>query len=155
MIVEEWYNRKEVTGLNQALQDKLYIEYQVETSTLVIGWEGDVTSKEIRDGYKLVLDLVHMYKPNKWVLDLTKREFIKGKDRRWVFTNIFSKALRFLNEDIFVAIIQPVDTFQNLVSELQGDELMYNENFLIINHFLYQEAGKRWLDEMSRLNKSA
>lgn len=156
MIVEEWHKKEVMPCLKQVLlQDKLWVEYELETDTFIIGWEGDVNSKEIRNGYRLVLRLVHKYRSQKWILDLTKRDFINGEDRRWVFANVFSKALRFLQDNIFLAIIQPVDTYQNLVSELQGDELMYKDKFLIINHFLYQEAAQRWLNEMLPLREKS
>ncbi len=133
------------------INDKLSARFEEESQTLIITWQGAVSSAEIRQGYAYVMELIQYYKPHKWLMDLQQREIIKRADQRWVFTHFFPEALRLLKSDIFVAIILPVYSFHGLVSELDGDELMQGDNFLIINHFLYHEEARRWLESRKEL----
>ncbi|MFD2515500.1 hypothetical protein ACFSRY_16625 [Pontibacter locisalis] len=135
------------------LNKKLSLAFEPCSETLVIKWAGAVSSEEIRAGYKAILKLVEEIKPHKWIIDVHQREQIKSQDQQWVLKNIFSQALRLLCRDIFVAVVLPVQSYQTLVSELNGDEFIFEGNLLIINHFLYEEEGRRWLEDVTLLNK--
>ena len=50
---------------------------------------------------------------------------------------------------VFVAVVMPVFAYNSLVNEIDGDELMDGDNFMIINHFLFKEESRRWLQEMT------
>ncbi|WP_242928304.1 hypothetical protein [Pontibacter vulgaris] len=128
---------------------KLHSKYDASKNMLFIEWHGEVSSADVKFGYYKVIEMVKHFKPNRWVLDLRNRESIKREDQLWVIKHIFSQALRLLQCNIFVAIILPVYSFQSLVSELDGDELIYNDNFLIINHYLYIEESLRWLESIT------
>ena len=138
-----------------SVNDRLYVCYEKDTETLVVRWEGKVSSEEIRQGYKTIMELVRHYKPQKWLLDLHKRSTIKKKDQRWVFTQVFPEMLRIIDSNVFVAIVLPVYFYQSLVDGLEGDELMQGDNFMIIHHCLYQQEGRRWLQQMSLINAGA
>ncbi|GAB3195205.1 hypothetical protein ABID22_003600 [Pontibacter aydingkolensis] len=127
------------------VDNKLSINYDEHSETLEIKWEGSVNSHEVRQGYSVIMEYVQLYKPAKWLLDLHSRDKIKRSDQRWVFTYFFPEALRVVGSNVFVAVILPVSASHELVHELDGDELIQNENFMIINHFLYREAAQRWL----------
>lgn len=126
--------------------NKLTINYNELSETLEIRWEGTVSSTEVRQGYNRIMNYVLQYKPVKWLLDLHNRDKINRTDQRWVFTYFFPEALRVIGSDVFVAVILPVSSSHELVHELDGDELIQGDNFLIINHFLYPEAAQRWLE---------
>ncbi|MEJ8802014.1 hypothetical protein [Pontibacter sp. H249] len=128
------------------VENKLWIHFNEHTQTLEITWKGTVASHEVREGYTLILDFVQRYKPVKWLLDLQHRDKIRRQDQRWVFTHFFPEALRVVKNDVFVATILPVGSSHELVHELNGDELIQGDSFLIINHFLYREAAQRWLE---------
>ena len=124
---------------------KLSIAYNDATETLEVRWVGCVSSYEVREAYNLMMDYVQQHKPVKWLLDFQERDRIRRHDQRWVFSNFFPEALRIVGEDIFVAVILPIGASHELVHELDGDELIQDENFMIINHFIYKEAALRWL----------
>ncbi|WP_230407008.1 hypothetical protein [Pontibacter cellulosilyticus] len=128
------------------LNSKLFVTYNEQTETLEIKWEGSVSSNEVRQGYSLIMEYVQRYKPVKWLLDFHNRDKIKRTDQRWVFKNFFPEALRIVSNDVFVAVILPIGSSHELVQELDGDELIQEDNFMIINHFLYREAAQRWLE---------
>ena len=127
---------------------KLSVRYDTLEETLLVQWEGTVTSNELREGYTCLLELVRELRPVKWQLDLQTRSPIKREDQRWVFEFIFPKVLSLVKDDVFVAIVLPVSMIHELVSELTGDELMQEGNFLIMQHFMYPEEAQRWLNEM-------
>ncbi|TPE46017.1 hypothetical protein [Pontibacter mangrovi] len=124
------------------------LSYSEEDETLIVRWRGEVSSEELRNGYVLVMDHVRQLRVRKWQLDLQNRDTIRGEDQRWIFEHVFQEALRVLNCDIFVAVVLPVFLLDGLVSELSGDELMHDGNFLIMQHFMYREEAQRWLNEM-------
>ncbi|MBX0332869.1 hypothetical protein K3G39_06435 [Pontibacter sp. HSC-14F20] len=130
------------------LKEQLILKYQHEEETLFIKWEGEVSSSELRQGYAHIMNMVLTYKPQKWVMDLQSRLAIEKVDQQWVFKYIFPEVLRAVNKNVFVAIVVPVFAYNSLVNEINGDELMDGDNFMIINHFLYQEESRRWLHEM-------
>lgn len=130
---------------SDVLSNKLLVNYNERTETLEVKWEGTVTSHEVRQGYKLIMEYVLRHKPVKWLMDFHSRDKIKRTDQRWVFTYFFPEALRIVGSDVFVAVILPIGTSHELVQELNGDELIQGDNFMIINHFLYPEAAQRWL----------
>lgn len=130
-----------------ALDNKLNICYNKATKTLEVAWRGSVESAEVREGYMQIKEIIKLYKPVKWILDLHLRDSLRREDQRWVFTHFFPEALRLTGSDIFVAFILPVHVSHELVQELNGDELMQEDHFMIINHFLYTEEAKRWLEE--------
>lgn len=131
------------------LQENLTLSYNQEEETLYIKWSGKVTSVELRQGYAHIMYMVHVYKPQKWVMDLQQRVTIEKEDQQWVFKYIFPEVLRAVQKNVFIAIIMPVFAYNSLVHEIDGDEMMDGENFLILNHFLYREESRRWLHEMS------
>ncbi|WP_299821456.1 hypothetical protein [uncultured Pontibacter sp.] len=137
------------------LKNKLSSSYDAESQTLLVTWEGAVTSHEVRQGYMQIKELVLYYKPGKWLIDLHKRESIKRADQHWVITHFFPEALRLLKKDIFVAIILPLFSFPRLVDELNGDEFIQGDNFMIINHFLYREEALRWLSNTNEFQAGA
>ena len=128
------------------INSKLSVNYNEQTETLEIYWEGTVSSYEVRQGYTLIMEYVQRYKPVKWLLDFHNRDKIKRTDQRWVFTYFFPEALRIVSNDVFIAVILPIGSSHELVQELDGDELIQGDNFMIINHFLYREAAQRWLE---------
>jgi hypothetical protein len=79
-----------------------------------------------------------------------KRISIDRNDQQWVFKFIFPEVLRAVKKDVFVAVIMPVFAHNSLVNDIDGDELIDGDNLMIINHFLYQEESRRWLNEMAR-----
>lgn len=124
---------------------KLSIRYNDVTETLEVKWTGTVNSSEVRQAYSQIMECVKQYKPVKWLLDFQGRERLKRADQRWVFTYFFPGALREVKNDVFVAVVLPVSYSHELVQEMNGDELIQGENFMIINHFMYREAAMRWL----------
>ncbi|WP_439883174.1 hypothetical protein ACSX1A_08370 [Pontibacter sp. MBLB2868] len=132
--------------------DKLLAVYEPGTETLAIRWEGVVSSEEIREGYLAINVLIEKFAPKKWIIDLRKREKIRGADQSWVFKNVFSRALQVLRCDIFVAVLLPVYSYHELVDNMNGDELIQEDNLLILNHFLYEEEGRRWLENKDVLS---
>jgi hypothetical protein len=132
--------------------NKLEVVYESDTKTLVIKWEGNISSDEIKTGYYDVLQLVKQLKPQKWIIDLCEREQIRGDVQRWIFKNIFSEALKVLKCDIFIAVLLPVYYYQTLLNEVNGDDLIHDDSLLIINHFLYESEGRRWLENVTALN---
>ncbi len=128
--------------------DKVHATYDAGSNMLFVEWQGEVDTEEVKAGYQQILEMAQHFRPNRWVLDLRNRETIKREDQRWVIKNIFSRALQLLECDIFVAIVVPVYFFHTLVNELDGDELMYEDNFMIINHYMYKEEGLRWLESI-------
>lgn len=143
------------TFTEESINSNLEVYIEKDTQRLVVTWEGDVSSHEIRQGYAEIIELVRTHKPVRWLLDLNKRGALKRADQRWVFTHFFPEALRLVQQDIFVAIILPVHAFPVIISELEGDELMHGDNFLIIDHFLYKEEAVRWLEERSGIREGA
>ncbi|ARS35243.1 hypothetical protein [Pontibacter actiniarum] len=135
--------------------DKLDIAYNAEEETLLVHWEGEASTAEIKAGYDWIISVVRELKPKKWLLDFHKRNAIRRRDQRWVFKEVFPEVLRQVKDDVFVAVVLPVTLLHGLVADLDGDELMDGNNFLIIQHFLYQEEGQRWLNEMYRFKQAA
>ncbi|WP_266205417.1 hypothetical protein [Pontibacter kalidii] len=131
--------------------EKLRVTYERQEQTLRITWQGDVSSQELREGYNQIIELVRRLKPVKWQLDLQKRGTIKREDQRWIFEHVFPEVLAIVNDDVFVAVVLPVFLMHDLVSELNGDELMQEGNFLIMQHFMYPEQAQRWLNEMYQI----
>ncbi|GGG01548.1 hypothetical protein [Pontibacter amylolyticus] len=131
------------------LQEQLILKYNHDEQTLYIKWEGEVSSNELRQGYAHIMNMVLTYKPQKWIMDLQNRLSIEKEDQQWVFKYIFPQVLRAVNKNVFVAIVMPVFAYNSLVNEIDGDELMDGDNFMIIHHFLYQEESRRWLLEMA------
>ncbi|WP_299757346.1 hypothetical protein [uncultured Pontibacter sp.] len=128
--------------------DKLSVKYLKQEETLEICWEGDVTSDEFKYGYTQIIEHVKAFKPVKWQLNVQNRQSLRRADQRWVFEYVFPEVLKIVNDDVFVAVVVPVSSIYNLVGELDGDELMTGENFLIMQHFMYPEEAQRWLNEM-------
>lgn len=125
---------------------KLYTFYDKTNRVLHIVWKGAVSSEEVKKGYQYILELVAAYKPTKWLLDLREREVISRTDQRWIFKNIFPEVLREVQQNVFIAVILPVYAYPSITNNLDGDELMYEDNFLILNEFLYSAEAKRWLE---------
>lgn len=132
------------------LHERLSLNYNHEEETLYIKWEGMVSSKELRQGYAHIMDMVSTYKPQKWIMDLQSRVSIEKDDQQWVFKYIFPEVLRAVQKNVFVAVVMPVFAYSSIVNEIDGDELMDGDNFLIIHHCLYQEESRRWLNEMAQ-----
>ncbi len=124
--------------------------YQETDEVLIVNWEGEMNSAEIRRGYKEVLSQVKLYKAKKILLDLNNRSFIRRKDQRWVFSTVFPEILRTIGDNVYVAIVLPVVLYYDLVGEMNGDELMQDNNFLIIHHAMYREEAFRWLETMCK-----
>lgn len=133
----------------KVLQDSLLLSYNQEEETLYIKWVGKVSSVELRQGYTHIMHMVRTYKPQKWVLDLQNRLSIDKDDQQWVFKYIFPEVLRAVQKNVFIAVVMPVFAYNSLVDEINGDELMDGENFLIMHHFLYPEESRRWLKQMA------
>ena len=131
------------------LQERLQLSYNQQEETLYIKWIGEVSSVELRQGYAHIMDMVWTYKPQKWILDLQHRVSIHRNDQQWVFKYIFPEVLRAVQRNVFVAIVLPVFAYNGLVNEIDGDELINGDNFLILHHFLYPEECRRWLQEMT------
>jgi hypothetical protein len=134
----------------KVLQDSLSLNYNPDEETLYIKWAGEVSSVELRQGYTHIMNMVRTYKPQKWILDLQNRLAIEKDDQQWVFKYIFPEVLRAVQKNVFIAVVMPVFAYNSLVHEIDGDELMDGDNFLIMHHFLYPEESRRWLKEMSR-----
>ncbi|GAB3539092.1 hypothetical protein GCM10027443_35260 [Pontibacter brevis] len=122
--------------------------YDAEQCVLVVNWEGEPGSDEVRKVYNDVMEEVRRLKPRKLLLDLHKRGMIRRLDQRWVFSTFFPQVLRTVGDNVFVAIVLPVTLYCGLVGEMSGDELMHENNFLIIHHALYREEAYRWLNGM-------
>ncbi|NEM97837.1 hypothetical protein [Pontibacter burrus] len=135
---------------NLQLPRNLTVYFDYENQVLYIKWEGSVNTREFRDGYVHVLRLVQLYKPTKWVLDLQKRDGIQKKDQIWVFRHIFPKVLRLVREDVFVAVILPVNLYESILHDLDGDDMIFEDKVMLLQHFLYHEEGLRWLNEMQQ-----
>lgn len=131
------------------LHERLSLSYNQEEETLYIKWEGAVSSVELRQGYVHIMNMVFIYRPQKWILDLQSRVSIEKDDQQWVFKYIFPEVLRAVRKNVFVAVVMPVFAYNSLVNEIDGDELMDGDNFMIINHFLFKEESRRWLQEMT------
>lgn len=128
--------------------ENLDVTYNSDSEVLVVNWEGEISSEDIRIGYKILLQQVKLHKPRKLLLDFHNRVSIKRRDQRWVFSTVFPGILRNVGDNVFVAIVLPVELYHGLVADMNGDELMHNNNFLIIHHSLYREEGFRWLESM-------
>lgn len=132
------------------LPRNLTVHFDTENQVLYIKWEGRVDTREFRYGYLHVLRLVQLYKPTKWVLDLQKRDGIQKKDQIWVFKHIFPKVLRLVRQDVFVAVILPVSLYESMLHDLDGDDMIFEDKVMLLQHFLYHEEGLRWLNEMQQ-----
>lgn len=131
-----------------AVIDRLHVAYDTAREVLVVNWEGEANSEEIRRGYDILMEQICLYKPQKLLLDFHNRVKIRRSDQRWVFSHVFPQILRTVGDNVFVAIVLPVSLYYGLVCELNGDELMDKNNFLIIHHALYREEAYRWLQDM-------
>ncbi len=132
--------------------ENLHVFYNSATQILHVKWQGEVSTKDFREGYTHIMRMVRVYKPTRWVLDLQEREGIHREDQRWVFKNIFPQILRLLQRDVFIAVILPVSLYESLVHDMDGDDLIVNDNLLIMNHCLYYEECLRWLNEVEKTN---
>ncbi|MBB6610067.1 hypothetical protein H7F15_03370 [Pontibacter sp. Tf4] len=144
-----------VTPEHVQLSQNLAVHYDTVAEVLNIRWEGTVDTSELRNGYTYILRLVQFFKPTRWVLDLQHRDTIKKEDQKWVFKHIFPRALRLLNQDVFVAVILPVHFYESLIHDLDGDDMIYGDKVLILEHFLYYEECLRWLNEMHSGSETA
>ncbi|SFF90673.1 hypothetical protein SAMN05421739_101328 [Pontibacter chinhatensis] len=131
-----------------ARTEKLLVCYHSSDETLLIQWEGSISSEELRSGYELILEQVRRFRPVKWLLDLQKRSTIRRDDQRWIFEQVFPEALQLVGDDIFVGVVLPVFLMHDLVSELTGDELIQQGNLMVMHHFMYPQEAQRWLNEM-------
>ncbi len=125
---------------------KLYTFFDKTSSILHIAWRGAVSSEEVKEGYRHILELVAAYKPTMWMLDLREREAIARTVQQWVFKNIFPEVLRVVQQNVFIAILLPVHLFPSVINNLDGDELIYEDNLIILNEFLYEAEAQRWLE---------
>jgi hypothetical protein len=150
VIGAEAFEKKHIRYIDHQVSasDKFSITFEAENETLVLKWQGKVSSQELRNGYKRVIELVKSHKPQRWILDLQQRSLIARDDQRWVFKQVFPEVLRLVQGNVFVAVILPIYTYQSLVNALDGDELMQDDNFLIMHEFLYYEEARRWLTKM-------
>lgn len=137
---------------DEHLTENLNVLYNPVTRILHVKWQGEVGTKEFREGYTHILRMVRVYKPSKWILDLQNREMIRKEDQSWVFKNIFPQILRMLQRDVFIAVILPVYLYESLIHDMDGDDFIDNGNLLILNHFLYYEESLRWLEEVQVSN---
>ena len=128
--------------------ENLDVSYNAADEVLTVHWAGEISSADIRGGYEIVMGLVKLHRPRKLLLDFHKRVSIKRRDQRWVFSTVFPKILRTVGDNVFVAIVLPVELYHGLVADMDGDELMHENYFLIIHHSLYREEGLRWLETM-------
>lgn len=126
----------------------LKIAYHTSNKTLAVTWSGKTNSQELRRGYEVVKETLLAHKPKKWLLDIQRRQSISKEDQRWVFKEVFPNVLRGIEDDVFVAVVLPVTHYHGLVGGLNGDEFIHENNFLIMQHFLYQEEAQRWLNQM-------
>ncbi|MHA6247985.1 hypothetical protein ACXYMU_08630 [Pontibacter sp. CAU 1760] len=124
------------------------IHYDSTEEVLVVKWKGDVDSTDVRAGYRLLLQEVYTYKPRKMLLDFQHRHRIRRNDQQWVFGSVFPEMLRLVGDTVFMAIVLPITMYYGLVADMNGDELMQDNNFLIIQHTLYQQEAFRWLRNM-------
>ncbi|MFD2245166.1 hypothetical protein [Pontibacter ruber] len=136
------------------IEGKLEASYDQDSETLNIRWKGEVRSEEIKRGYASIMQMVRHYKPRKWVLNLQERDGVKRDDQRWVFKYVFPRALRAVNDDIFLAVILPVHAYHSVLTDIDGDELIVEDKFLVLQHFLYPEEGKRWLESMVEMKEA-
>ncbi|GAA4436074.1 hypothetical protein GCM10023188_28720 [Pontibacter saemangeumensis] len=128
--------------------ENLDVSYNAADEVLTVQWAGEISSEDIRVGYEIVMRQVKLHRPSKLLFDFHKRVSIKRKAQRWVFSTVFPKILRTVGDNVFVAIVLPVELYHGLVADMDGDELMHANNFLIIHHSLYREEGLRWLATM-------
>ncbi|MBC5773224.1 hypothetical protein H8S95_04040 [Pontibacter sp. KCTC 32443] len=135
--------------------ENLYVAFDDATEILHVKWQGEVDTKDFRDGYMHILRMVRFFKPSRWILDLQSRDSIKKEDQQWVIKNVFPQILRMLNQDVFIAVILPVSLYESLMHGLSGDEFIDKENLLIMNHFLYYEECVRWLQEVNVASERA
>ena len=134
-----------LSGIKSISDVKLTAMYDPQSGILSITWKGEVNSFELRQGYMRITELVRLHKPQKWFLNLRDRSEVSEEDRRWIFKYIFPKALRIVGENIYLAVLLPVYAYQGLIHYLSGDELIYKDNFMIIEHFLLQDDSMNWL----------
>ena len=131
--------------------ENLDISYDAEKEVLIVNWEGDINSARIRNAYTLLMKRVLLLRPRKILLDFHKRLSIRRRDQRWVFSEVFPEILRTVGDNVFVAIVLPVELYHGLVPDMNGDELMNDNDFLIIHHSLYREEALRWLNDMQAI----
>jgi hypothetical protein len=142
------FQEEKVDEINEG---KLEASYDNDSETLHIRWKGEVHTDEIKRGYARIMQMVRLYKPRKWMLNLQERDAVKSDDQRWVFKYVFPKALRTVKDDIFLAVILPVHAYHSVLSDIDGDELIDDDNFLVLHHCLYPEEGRRWLESMAEM----
>lgn len=130
--------------------ENLDVVYDASSGVLVVNWEGEFSSEEIRFGYGIMMSKVKAHKPRKLLLDYRKRVSLRRRDQRWVFRKVFPKMLHIVNDSVFVALVLPVVLYDGLVADMTGDELMHKDNFFIIHHSLYREEAFRWLEGMHK-----
>lgn len=136
------------TSVSSTAFNSIEVSFDAEDQVLLVNWEGGLSSDEIRNGYEVMVEQVRCYKPKKLLLDFHKRSIIRRTDQRWVFSTVFPQVLQTVGDNVFVAIVLPVVLYYGLVAEMNGDELMHENNFLIIHHSLYREEAYRWLNSM-------
>lgn len=148
------YTRSQTLGRTQQLPVGLSVEYNALTETLEITWSGNAGGNNLCEGYSYLMEQVQAHRPTKWLLDLQHCSAISRRDQRWVFQHVFPEVLRQVGDDVFVAVLLPLDLYYGLIAGLQGDELMNGESFMIIQHFLFQQEAMRWLHEMEAMKGS-
>lgn len=132
------------------LSESLQVYYNDSTEILHVKWHGEVGTKEFRESYSQIVNTVRTYKPNRWILDLQNRNNIQEADQHWVIKNIFPQILRMLQCDVFIAVILPVFLYESVIHDIDGNDLIYNDNLIIMQHFLYYEESLRWLQEVNK-----
>lgn len=128
------------------LPENLSVNYDATSQVLYVKWQGKVKTRDLKYGYVYILRMVQFFKPNKWILDLQNRDIILKEDQQWVFKHVFPKVLRMLNQDVFIGVVLPVYLYESLVHDLNGDDLIYEDKVLLLQHFLYYEEALRWLN---------
>ncbi len=131
--------------------ENLDISYDADNEVLVVNWEGEINSECIRNGYTLLMKRVQLLRPRKILLDFHNRLSIRRRDQRWVFSYVFPNILSTVGDNVFLAIVLPVELYHGLVTDINGDELMNGNDFLIIHHALYRAEAIRWLNDMEAI----
>jgi signal transduction histidine kinase len=81
---------KQIFHDNEASQ--LY--FDAYRNVTVIVWKKNITSKEYRDTFDVLISSLKMYKTPAWISDIRNQGFVTDEDQQWLVENIIKEALK-------------------------------------------------------------
>ena len=121
------------------------ITYSPENQYLKIVWKGEIDAAKMETGYSQALQVFLAQKVSRCLIDMADRT-VQDPGTEPVITDIFGQLLTIIREPLFVALILAPEMYFNITDHFHYEHLRHDDNhFVIIKHFLNQEAGEEWL----------